>query len=79
MTGWLMRVEGGLAASFKQPDGTSRPGTDWKIGIKRGDVERLGAPSPLGREMLLSEAMFAVAGVPIRRELGWGRTRSRSR
>lgn len=35
--GWLMRVEGGLAASFKQPDGASRPGTDWKIGIKRGD------------------------------------------
>ena len=37
MSGWLMRVEGGLAASFKQPDGSSRPGTDWKIGIKRGD------------------------------------------
>ncbi len=37
MNDWLMRVEGGLAASFKQPDGTSRPGTDWKIGIKRGD------------------------------------------
>src|ERR1700742_4706355 len=33
---WLMRVEGGLGASFKQPDGTSRPGTDWKIGLKRG-------------------------------------------
>ena len=34
---WLMRVEGGLAASFKQPDRSSREGTDWKIGIKRGD------------------------------------------
>ena len=33
---WLMRVEGALNASFKQPDGTSRPGTDWKIGLKRG-------------------------------------------
>jgi hypothetical protein len=37
MSGWLMRVEGGLAASFKQPDGSSLAGTDWKIGIKRGD------------------------------------------
>ena len=34
---WLMRVEGGLAAHFKQPDGSSRPGTDWVIGLKRGD------------------------------------------
>ena len=37
MNDWLMRVEGGLTASFRQPDGTSRPGTDWKIGIKRRD------------------------------------------
>jgi hypothetical protein len=37
MSDWLMRVEGGLAASFKQPDGTSRPGTDWTLGLKRGD------------------------------------------
>jgi ATP-dependent helicase/nuclease subunit B len=28
-----------------------------RFGIRRGDVERLGVPSPLGREMLLSEAM----------------------
>jgi len=32
-----MRVEGGLSAHFKQPDGPSRPGTDWRIGLKRGD------------------------------------------
>jgi hypothetical protein len=34
---WLMRVEAGLDAHFKQPDGPSRPGTDWRIGLKRGD------------------------------------------
>ena len=34
---WLMRVEAGLNAHFKQPDGPSRPGTDWRIGLKRGD------------------------------------------
>ncbi|HEY0082427.1 MAG TPA: hypothetical protein VGB61_06525 [Pyrinomonadaceae bacterium] len=34
---WLMRVEGALSAHFFQPDGSSRPGTDWSIGLKRGD------------------------------------------
>jgi len=33
---WLMRVEDGLSAHFKQPDGPSKPGTDWRIGLKRG-------------------------------------------
>ena|SRR5437868_11678126 len=36
---WLMRIERGLAAHFKQPDGSSRPGTDWMVGLKRGDDE----------------------------------------
>jgi hypothetical protein len=35
---WQARVEGGLNAHFKQADGSSRPGTDWKIGLKRGDA-----------------------------------------
>lgn len=34
---WLMRIEGALNAHFKQPDGSSVPGTDWSIGLKRGD------------------------------------------
>jgi hypothetical protein len=34
---WLMRVEGGLAAHFKEADGSSRPGVDWAIGLKRGE------------------------------------------
>ena len=34
---WLMRVEAGLDAHFKQPNGPSRPGTDWRMGLKRGD------------------------------------------
>ena len=38
-TQWLMRVEGGLSAPFIQPDGTSRPGTDWAVGLKRGAEE----------------------------------------
>jgi hypothetical protein len=32
-----MRVEDGLSAHFLQPDGPSKPGTDWRIGLKRGD------------------------------------------
>jgi hypothetical protein len=34
---WLMRVEGGLAAHFKVPDGPSRPGVQWTIGLKQGE------------------------------------------
>ncbi len=34
---WLMRIEGGLSAHFKQPDGPSRPGVMWTVGLKRGD------------------------------------------
>jgi hypothetical protein len=34
---WLMRVESGLSAHFKQPSGPSRSGTEWAIGLKRGD------------------------------------------
>jgi hypothetical protein len=34
---WLMRVEGALDAHLMQPDGTSRPGTDWTIGLKHGE------------------------------------------
>jgi hypothetical protein len=34
---WLMRIEGALSAHFLQPDGSSRPGTDWTVGLKRGE------------------------------------------
>ncbi|MDX6268895.1 MAG: hypothetical protein QOD28_118 [Acidobacteriota bacterium] len=34
---WLMRIEGALSAHFFQADGSSRPGTDWSVGLKRGD------------------------------------------
>jgi len=34
---WLMRVEGSLAAHFKEPNGGSRPGVQWSIGLKRGE------------------------------------------
>ena|SRR5215469_4391197 len=37
---WQARIEGGLNAHFKQPDGSSRPGTDWAVGLKRGDETR---------------------------------------
>lgn len=36
---WEMRVEGGLSASFIQPDGSSRHGTDWAVRLKRGERE----------------------------------------
>jgi hypothetical protein len=34
---WLMRVENGLSAHFKEAGGKSRPGVHWAIGIKRGE------------------------------------------
>jgi hypothetical protein len=34
---WLMRIEGAMSAHFFQPDGSSRPGTDWTVGLKRGE------------------------------------------
>jgi hypothetical protein len=34
---WEMRIEGGLSAHFFQPDGSSRPGTDWSVGLRRGE------------------------------------------
>jgi hypothetical protein len=34
---WLMRIEGALSAHFIQADGSSRPGTDWCVGLKRGE------------------------------------------
>ena len=33
---WPMRVESGLAAHFKEPEGESRPGVEWLIGIQDG-------------------------------------------
>lgn len=39
-TAWQARIEGGLAAHFKQPDGTSRPGTDYAVGLVRGEKTR---------------------------------------
>jgi hypothetical protein len=34
---WMMRVEGGLAAHFKVPNGPSRPGVHWAVDLKQGD------------------------------------------
>lgn len=34
---WQARIESGLNASFYQPDGSTRRGTDWVVGLKRGD------------------------------------------
>jgi len=36
---WQMRVKDSLSAHFFQPDGSSRPGTDWSVGLSRGDSE----------------------------------------
>ncbi|HZP66645.1 MAG TPA: hypothetical protein VFB32_10070 [Rudaea sp.] len=33
---WLMRIESGLSAHFNMPQGPSRPGTLWTVGLKRG-------------------------------------------
>lgn len=34
---WMMRVESGLSAHFKVPNGPSRPGTLWAVDLKQGD------------------------------------------
>ena len=34
---WRMRIEGALSAHFFQPDGSSRPGTDWAVGLQQGE------------------------------------------
>jgi hypothetical protein len=34
---WLMRIEGSLAAHFKEPNGASRPGVIWTVGLKHGE------------------------------------------
>ena len=34
---WEMRIEGALSAHFFQPDGSSRPGTDWSVGLRHGE------------------------------------------
>lgn len=36
---WRLRVEGALSAHFFQPDGSSRPGTDWSVGLTQGGRE----------------------------------------
>ena len=45
---WLMRIEGALNAHFKQADGTSRQGTDWAVGLKRGTETRVDPGSAAG-------------------------------
>ncbi len=37
---WQARIEGALNAQFKQPEGGSRPGADYAVGLKRGDETR---------------------------------------
>ena len=34
---WQMRIKGALSAHFFQPDGSSRPGTDWAVELKQGE------------------------------------------
>ncbi len=34
---WLMRIEGSLAAHFNEPNGSSRPGVMWTVGLKHGE------------------------------------------
>jgi hypothetical protein len=34
---WEMRIDGALSAHFFQPDGSSQPGTDWSVALRRGN------------------------------------------
>jgi hypothetical protein len=35
--GWQAKIDGTLSTHFKQPDGSSRPGFDYKISLKQGE------------------------------------------
>jgi hypothetical protein len=35
---WQARIDGALAAHFKQPDGSSRPGLDYQLSLQRGEA-----------------------------------------
>lgn len=35
---WQMSIEDGLDAYFFQPDGSSRPGTDWSVALQHGEI-----------------------------------------
>jgi hypothetical protein len=35
----MLRIEGAMNASFFQQDGSSRPGTEWAVGLKNGEDE----------------------------------------
>lgn len=35
---WVMRIESGLSAHFKQANGCSRPGVDWAIDMRQGET-----------------------------------------
>ena len=37
--GWQAKIDDTLAAHFKQPDGSSRPGIDFKLSLRRGAAE----------------------------------------
>jgi hypothetical protein len=37
---WRATVKDGLQASFPQPGGPSRPGTDWVVALSNGKTER---------------------------------------
>jgi hypothetical protein len=34
---WMMRIEGALSAHFSDPNGISRPGVHWSVGLKQGE------------------------------------------
>jgi len=36
--GWQAKIDGTLQAHFKQPDGSSRPGADYKLSLKHGEA-----------------------------------------
>ena len=38
--GWHISINGGLQAHFRQPNGTSRAGTDWAVGLNDGKTEQ---------------------------------------
>ena len=74
-----MRVEGGLAAHFLEPNGPSRPGVQWAVGLKQGDrtyraqVKALFADeaSPATRENQEYQAQVVMQYLNDRLNTGW--------
>ena len=76
---WQIEIKNGLCASFFQPDGSSRPGTDWSVRMVRGAevralIVRIYLPKgadPAGPRDVRREAQAVVNAIVEQVQRGW--------